>query len=84
MKVFAVKKGRKYLQGFDYNEKYKKQVRAIGYYNPHGAEEFKAIWGDETKYFDARTLRGYLELLVDNRKWEHEKFDKITIVVGDE
>lgn len=83
MIVFAVKAGKKYLQGFNYNERYKKSIRSIGY-QPHSEEEFTAIWGDAPKYYDTRTLRGYLDTLFENRRWGHEKFSKLTILTGEE
>ncbi len=83
MTVYAIRNGKRYLQGFDYNEHYLKTVRSIGC-QPHSEEEFTAVWGEDKRYFDQRTLRGYLETLIYNRTWQHEKFSKLVIEVGEE
>lgn len=81
--VFAIKKGRKYLQGFEANEKYKKAVRAIQS-SPHLPSEYKAIWSDTQNWLDARSAGGYLRDLARVIADGGEKVKRLVIEVGEE
>ncbi len=81
--VFAIKKNRKYLQGFEVNENYKKSVRAIQS-DAHIQSEFKPVWGDLPCWMDVRTTSGYLRDLAFNIAHGDEKISKLVIEVGEE
>lgn len=83
MIVFAIKKGKKYLKGFDANEKYKKAIRAIQT-GAHIPSEFKAVWASAPNWMDCRTAGGYLRDLAYNISNGDEKIKKIIIEVGQE
>lgn len=81
--VFAIKKGKKYLKGFEANEKYKKGIRSIQS-GAHMPSEFKAVWGEEPNWMDCRTAGGYLRDLAYNISNGDEKIKKLVIEVGQE
>lgn len=81
--VFAIKKGKKYLQHFEANEKYLKLVRAIQT-GAHLPSEFKAVWGDTPNWMDCRTAGGYLRDLAFNISNGDEKIKKLIIEVSKE
>lgn len=83
MIVFAIKKGKKYLQGFEANEAYKKSVRSIQT-GAHLPSEFKAVWGDDPHWVDARSAGGYLRDLAYNISNRDEKVKRLVIEVGEE
>lgn len=80
--VFAIKKGKKYLQHFEANEKYAKSIRCIQTV-AHIPSEFKAIWGDNPNWMDCRTAGGYLRDLAYNISNGDEKIKKLVIEVGE-
>lgn len=83
MIVFAIKKGKKYLQGFEANEAYKKSVRSIQTC-AHLPSEFKAVWGDEPHWIDARSAGGYLRDLARIIADGGENIKRLVIEVGEE
>lgn len=83
MILFAIKKGKKYLRGFEANEKYAKSIRAIQTC-AHLPSEFKAVWEDNPNWMDCRTAGGYLRDLAYNISNGDEKIKKLVIEVGEE
>ena len=82
--VFAIKKGKKYLKGFEANEKYKKGIRSIQS-GAHLPGEFKVVWGgEEPNWMDCLTAGEYLRDLAYNISNGDEKIKKLVIEVGQE
>lgn len=83
MKVFAIKCGKRYLQHFEANEKYKKAVRAIQS-TLHLPSEFVPVWGDKPNWMDCRTVGGYLRDLSFYMADEGPRIKRLVIEVADE
>lgn len=77
-KVEIIKDGCRYLQGFEANEKYIAQKRAIQS-TLHDASEFTSVWSSDPKAFDLITAKGYLQMLCEEMRWG--KFDEKEITL---
>jgi len=81
MKKFAIKVNKKYLKGFEANEKYCHSGRVIGNTGLHNESEYDAELQDEPKYFDPRTCKDYLSVLIECIRWNGLKTKEIKIIV---
>lgn len=69
---FAIIKGDQYLQGLMINDKYNKTTKGgtqSTAFTRHNESEFTPVFGNEIKYFDIRTTRGYLDILLEGIRW---------------
>lgn len=80
MKKYSVKVNGMYLQGFEPNETYCKNCRAIQT-NLHNESEYNPIFKNESKEFDSTTLKGYLSTLIETIRWNGLQTPKIEIEV---
>ena len=80
MKKYSVKVNDMYLQGFEPNETYCRNVRCIQS-NLHSDSEYNAIFSQEKKLFDSTTLKGYIATLIETIRWNGLATDKIEIEV---
>ena len=78
--LYAIKRGRKYLQGIDANKRYMKDARAPTMGVRHGYSEFKTIWGDEPKLFEKLTAANYLKTLFEEYRWGEKAPIEIKII----
>lgn len=83
MKVFAIKNGKKYLKGFEANEKYAKATRAIQTV-AHLPSEFTPVWDEEQHWMDRRTAGGYLSDLAYCIQCDNMNIKRLVIEVGEE
>lgn len=67
-KIEIIRDGVRYLQGFESNETYIAQKRAIQS-SLHDASEFNSIWSSDPKAFDLITAKGYLNMLCEEMRW---------------
>ena len=77
-KVEIIRDGVRYLQGFEINETYIAQKRAIQS-NLHDASEFNSVWSGDPKAFDLITAKGYLSTLCEEMRWG--KYDEREITL---
>ena len=77
-KVEIILDNSKYLHGFDINETYVAQKRAIQS-NLHDESEFSSVWSSTPKSFDLITAKGYLNSLCEEMRWG--KFDEKEITL---
>ena len=78
--LYAIKRGRKYLQGIDANKRYMKDARAPTMGVLHGYSEFKTIWGDEPKLFEKLTAANYVKALFEEYRWGERAPMEIKII----
>lgn len=76
MKKFAIMDGELFLQRVEPNENYIPVGRAIQT-DLHQFNEYRTVFGKEEKWFDPRTLRGYIDILIDEERWsgnDHKEY----------
>ena len=78
MKKYSIKVNNKYLSGFEENETYMRNSRAIQS-SLHDASEFNPVLQEEEKLFDGRTCTGYLTTLIECIRWNGLRTSKIII-----
>ena len=83
IKVFAIKNGKKYLKGFEANEKYAKTIRAIQT-AAHIPSEFTPVWDKEPHWFDRRTAGGYLSDLAYCIQCDDLKIKRLVVEVSEQ
>lgn len=81
MKKYAIKVNNKYLKGFEPNESYCKSGRVIGNTGLHNESEYNAMLQEEPRYYDSRTCKDYLSVLVECIRWNGLKTNKIEVEV---
>lgn len=72
-KVEIIRNGTEYLHGFEPNETYVAQKRAIQS-TLHDASEYNSVWSEKPKSYDLITARGYMQMLCEEMRWT--KFEK--------
>ena len=77
---YAIKRGKKWLQGVAPNEKYCCSATAPTMGNRYTYSEFKTIWGDEPKTFERLTAAGHIGTLMEEYRWGDRKALKIVII----
>lgn len=82
MKQFAIMDGDMFLQRLEPNERYAPAGRSIQT-NLHGYSEYTPVFGHEPKWFDSRTVTGYLSGLVEHLRWEGDRYHAYAIICKD-
>ena len=67
---YAVKRGKKYLQGVRPNEDYNPYAVAPTMGNRHLPCEASSVWGDEPVYFEPYTLANHIQSLMEEYRWD--------------
>lgn len=77
-KVEIIRKGSEYLQGFEPNETYVAQKRAIQS-TLHDASEYDSVWSENPKSYDLITARGYMQMLCEEMRWKKYENEEIVL-----
>ena len=82
---YAVKRGNRWLQGIEPNEKYCWSGTAPTMGNRHTHSEYKTVWGTEQKLFEKMTAANYIKTLMEEYRWGDKspmKFQIIPVLNG--
>ena len=79
VKQFAVMDGDRFLQRLEPNERYAKSARGIQT-GLHTYSEYTPIFGHEEHWMDSRTATSYLAGLVENLRWEGDRYHAYALI----
>lgn len=79
MKKFAIMDGNMFLQRLEPNERYAKSARGIQT-DLHTYSEYTPIFGHEEHWMDSRTATSYLAGLVENLRWEGDRYHAYELI----
>lgn len=82
--LYAIKKGRLYLQGTAANERYCPTSRAPTMGRRHDHSEYRSIWGSEPKGFERLTALDNLRVVLEEFRWGDLVPKKVILVPLDE
>lgn len=78
--AYAIKRGNKWLQGVEANEKYCCSATAPTMGNRYAYSEYKTIWGEDQKTFEPLTATGYIKTILEEYRWGDKAAMKFTVV----
>lgn len=83
MKQFAIMDGDMFLQRMEPNENYVAAGRAIQT-NLHSFNEYSPVFGHDEKWFDARTISGMIQSLIDAERWNGIRYKAYALICKEE
>lgn len=79
LKKFAIMDGNMFLRRLEPNERYAKSARGIQT-DLHTYSDYTPIFGREEHWMDSRTATGYLAGLVENLRWEGDRYHAYALI----